>query len=278
MRRDTGGFALVELPAVSKWKRNAFTLVELLVVIGIIALLIAILLPALAKSRWQATMVSCASNERQLGMVFLMYAHENKGSLPRFDLPSGAGEMNLSDLQGGTTGFYATLNSKYKLPQMTCFCPAGNTDRYDAIFNTFNTGVNPEQAISYSIWVPHQSDGAIVPPVYFTDPPPTGPPMGFDTNPPIHAPIKLGEKIGLTNPILTDSVYLWTSGSFQVANPKTVNFLQLPQPYYQGDYGGHYQRDKLDSINCCYVDGHVDRHFAKEIQVRYKSLNAWVCR
>ena len=61
----------------------AFTLAELLVVIGIISVLISILLPVIGKAREQARTVVCASNQRQILQNMLLYTADNRGWLPR---------------------------------------------------------------------------------------------------------------------------------------------------------------------------------------------------
>jgi prepilin-type N-terminal cleavage/methylation domain-containing protein len=81
-------------------QRRAFTLVELLVVIGIIAVLIGVLLPALARARRQSQMVSCSSSQRQLVMALLMYCQENK-----YYFPGGSGHYRYRATDGTPQGF-----------------------------------------------------------------------------------------------------------------------------------------------------------------------------
>jgi prepilin-type processing-associated H-X9-DG protein len=78
---------------------SAFTLVELLVVIGIIALLISILLPSLNKARQQANLIVCESNLRTVGQLIGIYEANNRGYLPYGDAAVNFGQPNGQEWQ-----------------------------------------------------------------------------------------------------------------------------------------------------------------------------------
>src|SRR3954447_5956197 len=101
-------------PHVMKRRQAGFTLVELLVVIGIIAVLIGILLPSLARARAQAQAVSCASNLKQIFTATEIYAANYK----TYMIPSTAGTGSAQsfswwgvDVLGTTFGIKRANNS-----------------------------------------------------------------------------------------------------------------------------------------------------------------------
>jgi prepilin-type N-terminal cleavage/methylation domain-containing protein len=111
-------------------RRGAFTLVELLVVIGIISVLIAILLPALQRARQQSETVQCLSNEKQIGLGLLMYADANDSYL-------------FPDKQGWDN------NHVYQTP------PVGGPGDGSVVFGNPlypTTLVDPPNTYTYNVW------------------------------------------------------------------------------------------------------------------------------
>jgi len=99
---------------------RAFTLVELLVVIGIIAVLIGILLPALNKAKQQSLKVACSSNMRNAGQAIINYATNNKGKLPGEPANVGIGGAWMWDL---TQNMRDNMFVKYGATRDTMYCP-----------------------------------------------------------------------------------------------------------------------------------------------------------
>jgi len=141
------GFTLIELPVVRKRKSLGFTLIELLVVVAIIALLIAILLPALSKSRQTAKEVVCGVDIRTLVQVSTVYANDYKGLYPRYQ---------NNPLSGWTTSlpYHAYpfwrdfMNKQYGIQRKHYYSPNNEIWNDDDLYYFGWDGVDPDTATS----------------------------------------------------------------------------------------------------------------------------------
>ena len=116
-------------------KRTAFTLIELLVVIAIIAILAAMLLPALSKAKAKAHQTQCISNQRQIGVGFQLYVDENNN---RYPIHAGWADVGgqisprpfaVPDSSPGTVETNRPLNAH--INNVNVFhCPADKGDPY----------------------------------------------------------------------------------------------------------------------------------------------------
>jgi prepilin-type N-terminal cleavage/methylation domain-containing protein/prepilin-type processing-associated H-X9-DG protein len=246
-----------------KPRKHAFTLVELLVVIGIIALLISILLPALSKARQSASRIACASNLRQLVLGMTMYAQINREDVPRGTIYNDAGsagqDSRLPPFMVYRLDFYAlshSISSTVRGDYHMFYCPdLQQNDQFDGHWNDPSYLNIPYLQIGYSYLLNQMG-------VYESDA--TYLKQGLSVNK-WYPKARLWQS--MTNPTVANAHM--TASATMI--PVFSDIIELPRPFPVGDpvaqrlvaikylQGMHpYNTIPAKGANTAFMDGHVN--------------------